>query len=340
MAMHPDLLKVVDSATWFLTVTLPAPSGIDDAAHRFQMEWKNARKQMSPRWDAGEMADLDKFVGGLPHDGGPAMVLIHGQGGETLVEFLAEPVAQLAAHEGPVPRLTTIIESRQRALSHVVVETDRAGADLTAFFGSDVVETEQVQGETLHIHRNAAGGWAQKRFQQRTENTWEHNGNDVADAVATLARSVNARLIAVAGDVRAQGFVLAALPADLVDIAVKIHEGSPEGIAGEVVRLLSTQVASHVTGLAERLRAERAAGLATTVTAEVISAAVEGRIDTLLVCDDDADTPITTHVVGGVPAGARVIDAAVATALRTDATIYVTPRLAVLDGPLAALYRW
>ncbi len=36
--------------------------------------------------------------------------------------------------------------------------------------------TEQVEGETEYIRRGAPGGWSQKRFQQRAENTWEHNG--------------------------------------------------------------------------------------------------------------------------------------------------------------------
>ncbi|MEO8266111.1 MAG: Vms1/Ankzf1 family peptidyl-tRNA hydrolase [Ilumatobacteraceae bacterium] len=304
------------------------------------MEWKNALKQMSTRWSVDEVASVDAFVGELAHDGGPALVLIHGQGGETFVKFLAEPVSQGVVHEGPVPRLATIIEARQRALPHVVVQTDRAGADLTAFYGSDVLATEQVQGEVEYIHRGAPGGWSQKRFQQRAENTWEHNGNDVAAAVASLARTVGAQLIAVAGDVRAQGFVLSALPADLVGVAVKIDEGSPDGISDQVVRLLSSQVASRIAELADRLRTGLATGLATTELDDVVSAAATGRVDTLLVCDDDLDVPTTEHEVAGVPAGTRLVDAAIVAALRTDATIYVVPNLAVLDGPLAALYRW
>lgn len=37
---------------------------------------------------------------------------------------------------------------------------------------------------------------------------------------------------------------------------------------------------------------------------------------------------------------ARLVDAAIAAALGTDATIVVVPRLAVLDGPIAALLHW
>jgi len=136
----------------------------------------------------------------------------------------------------------------------VVVETGRAGADLTAFDGGTVLATETVDGDTEHIHRRHPGGWSHRRFQQRAENTWEGNAHHVADAVAVLARKVDAELVAVAGDVRAQTFVLGALPTELSDLAVKIEADSPAGIAEEVVRLLSDQVAAHVVALADQLR--------------------------------------------------------------------------------------
>jgi hypothetical protein len=340
MSTHPDLLDVVDSADWFATIALPAPSSFDDSAARFDIEWKNARRQLSDRWETPEIDALDEFVADIPHDGGAALVVICGRGGATFAEFLDEPVQQGVVHEGPLPRLATLIEGRQRTIPHVVVETDRAGADLTAFDGGDVVATDQVSGDTLHIHRGAPGGWSQRRFQQRAENTWEQNGKEVADAVATLARDVDARLIAVAGDVRAQGIVLDALPDDLADRAVRIEEGSPDGISEHVVRLLSSQVAERTTELAEAVRAGLASGLATVVADEVLSAAVEGRVDTLLVHDDGLDTPTTDEALGDVPAGVRVVDAAIVAALRTDATVVVVPNLATMEGPVAAVLRW
>ncbi|CAN5496041.1 hypothetical protein BH23ACT3_BH23ACT3_15970 [soil metagenome] len=340
MSTHPDLLDVVDSTDWFATIALPAPSSFDDSAARFEIEWKNARRQLSDRWDSHEIEALDGFVADIPHDGGPALVLICGRGGATFAEFLDEPVQNGVVHEDALPRLATLIEGRQRTIPHVVVETDRTGADLTAFDGGDVLSTDQVSGETHHIHRGAPGGWSQRRFQQRAENIWEQNGKEVADAVASLARDVDARLIAVAGDVRAQGIVLEALPSDVADRAVRIEEGSPDGIADHVVRLLSSQVAERATELAEAVRAGLASDLATVDSDEVLRAALDGRVETLLVHDDDLDTPTTTEALGDIPAGVRVVDAAIVAALRTDATVFVVPNLATMEGPVAALLRW
>ncbi len=340
MTVYRDLRKLVDSAEWFATIVLPTPSQFNDSVHRFDVEWKNARKRLSERWTDEELALVDVQIDRLHYDGGGALMLVLGQHGITLSEFHDEQVNQLVVHEGSVPRLAPIIEARQREIPHIVVETDRAGADLTAFLGEEILSTEKVKGETLHIHRGPFGGWAQHKYKRRAESVWEHNGNDVAEAVTILAQEVGARLIVVAGDIRAQGFVLAALPSDLSDIAVKIDEGSPTGIDDHARRLISNVVAEHFTELAERLRAGIADGIASVDAHEILEAAAEGRIDTLLVHDDDLDLPTTARTIADILTGTRVIDAAIVAALRTDAEIFVVPNLAAMSGPVAAIFRW
>jgi len=340
MTVHSNLRKLVDSAEWFATIAIPVPTQFSDSAYRFEVEWKNARKQLSDRWSDDELKLVEGLVAGLPYSGGAVLMLVLGQHGVTLTEFHDEVVPQVVVHEGSVPCLAAILEARQREIPYLVVETDRAGADITAFQGEEVLLTEQVQGETLHIHRGPFGGWAQHKYKRRAESVWERNGDDVAEVVAALAREVGAQLIVVAGDVRAQGFVLAALPSDLASIAVKIDEGSPDGIADHVRRLRSNVVAEDFTELAERLRTGLADGLASVDAHEILEAATEGRIDTLLVHDDDLDVPTTARTIAGIPTGTRVIDAAIIAALRTDAEIFVVPNFAAMSGPVAAIFRW
>ena len=114
---------------------------------------------------------------------------------------------------------------------------------------------------------------------------------------------MNAELIAIAGDVRAQTLVLEALPKELAERSVKIEAGSPEGIADEVVRLLSSRVAAEVTALAEQVREQQAAGSAVVEVEATLDALGEGRVDTLLVHDDGAPEPTTRRPLGTVPAG-------------------------------------
>lgn len=337
MTQHDDLKNVANESDWFATITIPTPSNLDDARARFELEWRNARRQLSDDWDDDELERLDELVGDLRHGDSASLVIVHARHGSTLIEALDEPVSATTVHEGPLPRLATVIEARQRVIAHVVVEADRAGADLTAFDGGTVLATESVEGATVHIHRGHAGGWSQRRFQQRAENTWEDNARQVADAVATLARKVDAQLVAVAGDIRAQMFILESLPTDIADIAVRIDAGSPAGIADEVVRLVSTIVADRVTAAADRVRAGLANDIASIDTNTIVDALRQGRVDTLLVHDD------ATSGHGADPTwldGARLVDRAIVAALATDAEILVVPHLAMMDGPLAATLRW
>jgi len=337
MTNNEDLRTFSTESDWYVTMTIPAPSNLDHAQGRFELEWRNARRQLSDSWSEEEIARLDDVIADLHHHDAAAVVVVHARNGTTFVELLEEPVATTTVQEGPVPRWATVLESRQRVIPHVVVEADRAGADLTGFAGSVVVDTETVDGSTLHIHRGHPGGWSQRRFQQRAENTWENNARDVADAVAIMARDVQAELIAVAGDVRAQGFVLDLLPADVAGVAVKIEAGSPAGIADEVVRLLSTIVAERVTAASELVRSRLSHGTAAIDAGEIIDALREGRVETLLVHDDGSDGDF---VDPSWLDGARLVDRAIVSALSTDAEILVVPNLAMLDGPLAAVLRW
>ncbi|MEO5723214.1 MAG: Vms1/Ankzf1 family peptidyl-tRNA hydrolase [Ilumatobacteraceae bacterium] len=337
MARHDDLKDLGNESDWFATITIPTPSNLDNARERFELEWRNARRQFSDGWDEDELAQLDDLVGGLRHGDSASLVIVHARHGSTLIEELEEPVSSMTVHEGPLPRWATVIEARQRVIAHVVVEADRTGAGLTAFDGGSVLAIETVEGETLHIHRGHPGGWSQRRFQQRAENTWESNARQVTDAITELAHKVDAQLIAVAGDIRAQTFILESIPANLADITVRIDVGSPEGIADEVVRQLSTIVAERVTEAAEQVRAGLANDTASIDANVIMEALGQGRVNRLLVHDDATSRSETDQTE---LEGARLVDQAIAAALATDAEILIVPGLAMMDGPLAATMRW
>ncbi len=335
-----DLREV---STWSgpcFSAILPAPSDVTDPDHRLDVRWSNASRQLSSQWADDQLTRLDGLVGALGHDGGASLALVHGAGGRTLTEFLPASPVSVAVLEGSLPALVPIIEGRQRALPHVVVEADKSGADIVAFAGANVIATDRVDRDELHIHRGHPGGWSQQRFQQRAENTWNDNADDVADAVAALAAQVDAQLIAVAGPTRAKSMVAEAIGERTDATVAKIDAGDPDGIAAEVVTLLDDAHASAIVALAERLREGLGNDLAVAGIDATVEALIQGRVETLLVNDDWTDTTELNDQLMDIAPGARAIDAAVAAALRTEADIVVVPSLAAMDGPLAAILRW
>ncbi|NNE11405.1 MAG: hypothetical protein HKN41_04085 [Ilumatobacter sp.] len=322
-----DLRPLADHEGPFLTILLPAPSRHADAAERFAIRCKNALKGVSSAWPADDVEALEKELLALPHDAGAGVIVIRASDGTTLTEFVDDPL-EPAVFEGPFPRLAPLIESRQRTVPHVLVDADKAGADLIAFDGGQVIGTGVVEGETEHIHRGHPGGWSQRRFQQRAENTWEHNADDVADGAAEMARSVGARLVAVAGPPRANSMVTEALQERLHGIDVhSIEAGDADGIADEVTRLTADLAASDSKELIERARESMATN--DDFDGDVIAALRAGRVETLLVHDD-----------GDTTADDRRVDQSIRQALATGAAIHVVPNVTVLDDGVAAVLRW
>ena len=325
-----DLRPLIDADGPFLTVLLPAPSQHADSAERFAVRCKNALKEVSGDWPADDLAELEHELAALPHDAGASVIVVHAQGGPTHVEFIDDEV-EPRLYEGPLPRLAPLIEARRRTVAHVVVEADKSGASLNAFEGGRVLDSEIVEGETLHIHRGHPGGWSQRRFQQRAENTWEENADDIAESAHELARRIDARLVAVAGPARARSMVVESLEAlvrnDEYSIAA-IEQGDVDGIVDAVTRLTADVAARDAVAAIERAKASMAT--ADDFDGDVLAALDAGRVDTLLV-HDDADTTTTD----------RHVDRCIARALATGAAVVVVPSVAILDDQgIAAVLRW
>ncbi len=324
-----DFKPLIDAEGPFLTVLLPAPSQHSDSAERFAVRCKNALKQVSDDWPADDLESFEQELAALPHNAGASVIVVHAVGGPTHVEFIDDPV-EPRVFEGPHPRLAPLIESRQRTIAHVVVDADKAGASLNAFDGGRVLDSEIVEGDTEHIHRGQFGGWSQRRFQQRAENTWDENADDIAEAANDLARRVDARLVAVAGPARARSMVVESLDG-LVrnhEYAVEsVEQGDIDGIADAVTRLTADVAASDA--VAAIGRAKESMGTADDFDGDVLAALDAGRVETLLV-HDDADT--TTND--------RHVDRCIARALATGADIVVVPSVAILNDGVAAVLRW
>ncbi len=315
----------------FLTFMMPAPSATADTAQRFEIERANVFKDISDIWPADEIEMLSQTLAGLPHEAGEAVIVIHALGGPTIVEFIANAIESARVDEGPLPRLAPLIEARQRLIAHVVVEADLAGATIAAFDGGDVVTTEAVDGDTLHIHRGHFGGWSQRRFQQRAENTWDRNADNVAEAVCAVADQVDARLILVAGPTRAQSMVVQSI-ADTTGTRVEsVDAGDLDGIAAEVLRFTADVAARDSKELIEKTREAKGTERAPTSSEELLRALELGQVATLLV-HDPADA-----IFGPEP---RLVDRCIKQALLTDSSIHVVPNVDVLDSGVAGVLRW
>ncbi len=227
--------------------------------------------------------------------------------------------------------------------AYVVVVIDRAGADITSVrCAGGASHTVAIVGPDDEIERNAPGGWSQPRYQRRAEDSWRHNAGAVLDAALAAARDVDARLMLVAGDVRAVQLLRDQLGRHQHEVTLHDLPGgrSPDGSAdarhSAIAAVIAEEVENQTSRLLLRLRDQAGpVGLATEGAPATVAALAAGRVDTLLVVDEDI--PRTAWFgegalcslqrpgadVADVPG--RLADVAVRAALLTDADVWVIP---------------
>ncbi|MCZ7631630.1 MAG: Vms1/Ankzf1 family peptidyl-tRNA hydrolase [Microthrixaceae bacterium] len=293
------------------TVVMSAPSAIVNAAERFETHWQRAYRELTASdLDPSDLRRLDETASGLHHGEGSSVVLIGCPGADAFVEFLDEEVGNDLVVVDTLPRLGALLESRQRSVPHVIVVADRAGADIVAIDGGSVVTTLGVEGETEFIHRGHPGGFSQRRYQQRAENLWESNAAQTAEVVAKVARDIRARLVAVAGDVRAVGFLREHLPTDVAALTHELDGQSDDLIATETRHATADVVARDTRKVMRAHRDACGTGRGADGAPQTTDALSIGRVATLLVHDDPADDRRGLVDLGGTWCSSRVSDAA------------------------------
>ena len=355
-----DLAQVVGGEGPFLTVYLTTEGGVENAARRSELRWRNLRAEAA---DAGAeeaaLAAIDPLVADA-HQLGGCLAAVATAEGLGHLEHGPETRAGDLAVWASLPRLGQIIEWRQTSPPFVVVLTDRTGADLYAFRreGPDIHRDERGD----HVRRVKPGGWSQRRFQERAENAWDRNARAVADAVARLANQVRARLIVAAGDVRAMQLLREALPEEELErleaLDGEVWEGrSMEDVRGDIESLVRATVDRDTASLLQVWQEERGqADRATDGPDATIDALRRAQVQVLLLHDDPEDrrwawfgpapTDLSTDLDeirgAGVttPKEGRLTDVLVRAALGTGADVRIVAREAGLRDGIGALLRW
>lgn len=357
-----DLAAVFRGAAPFVSLYLAADPDEADAPHRLEVRWQNARRDLAGAGIAGELLDeLERAVLADAH-GGATVAVIADAHGVRLVERLPEPPRREVAAVAALPRLGPIVEWRQSIVPHVVVLADRTGADLVAFAGPDEVASDVAGGGGGPIRKVQAGGWSMRRFQERAENTWQDNAQDVAASVQGMVERVDAQLVVVAGDPRAVQLLRSALPPQ-VDALVHVvdggrgRDGSAGAVAAETTTLAATATAAQSVALLRKLREERGQDDRAAVGVDdVLAALAAGQVEVLLLHDDPDDDrsawfgpqlaqlgrdPGTVAAMGvDEPEQGRLADVLLRGALGTGASVRYVPDVASLPDGVGAILRW
>lgn len=195
---------------------------------------------------------------------------------------------ELLAH-GAVPRIMPLLRHRCEAVRYLVVETAREGARLRlreAHRGDDG-PAQEIEGRTDNLNKVQAGGWSHRRYQAHSEDIWQHNQAEVAEAVDRLVREHAPRFVAVAGDVRARQLLLERLPSASRELVLEVdaHTKADGSADAALQQAVAAAVAQHADAAIADARERAAAGdgaAGARGVGEVIDALQQARVDTLL----------------------------------------------------------
>ncbi|MFM8944743.1 MAG: Vms1/Ankzf1 family peptidyl-tRNA hydrolase [Actinomycetota bacterium] len=365
MAIRPllDLTDLPTAPGPFLSVRLTTEGAVANAGPRSHLRWWGLRDELLRRGAPEQLVEIvDAHVPGA-HRFGRTLHVVVTADGSAFADHATTAEADLAVGRyESLPWLLPVLATRQREVPHVIVLTDRRGADITAVRrGAALLEDLEASEEPLT--RQHKGGWAdlnERRYQRRAENSWERNAGEVAVEVERLARWAGAERILVAGDVRAVQFLRDDLPGDLATLVRTVggERWNADGSGGahvDVAAALADLAALRTAELLERFEEERGQGDRAAAGADDVAGALAaGQVETLLVADVDdgleawfGDDP---HAIAATAAGASVLgfeartgrlrEALARAALGTGAEVRVVDADAGPAEGIGALLRW
>jgi hypothetical protein len=313
--LSATLAALYDQPGPFISIYLDTESAVEDATARLETRWKDVVRDLREHGvDDATIDALSAARGG--HELGNTRVLIAVPGRVLFARSLPEGTDTDVIRVAPLPYLLPLVDWSQTRVPHLVVLTDREGADVLAYeTGADPVETSSVDSGRYPVHKTGVGGWSEHRYQLRVEENWKASAKEVAETVERIARDVDPRVIVVAGDSHAVSGLREHLEPRLAEKMVVIRggrarDGSDEVTADHVLATLADWMREDVQAtLAEfakyRNRAEEISAThpapdgievalnAADGVADTVAALRKAQVGTLLLGEDlDEDAPI------------------------------------------------
>lgn len=187
-------------------------SRLDEAgAHEVSLRWEAQHRRLlelgapEPTVQAAGEAVLQP----TGHGGAVGKLVVADADGVLLDLLLPHPPVRDEATYGPAPHLMPAVRSLSGAASYVLARVDRAGADIEVVgMLGEPADAEQVDGGHDVLHKVPGGGWSQRRYQARVEDSWERNAAEVARELDTIVLRHKPELVLIAGDPQAVSALL------------------------------------------------------------------------------------------------------------------------------------
>lgn len=349
-AFNADLRDLIERDGPFLSVYLNTEAARENGPEEIALRWRALADEATAAGAPPEALTAVEPIVADAHLKGDGLVAFVSGSKLELRRFLPSAIPDYVRF-GPLPYLVPYIEWQQDNPRYAIVLSDRIGAEINIVGGFEVDENVEVDGLEEPLTKVNPGGWSQRRYQQRAENTWEANAKEVAAELANIASDEDIEFLVIAGDVRSRTFLQENLGVDLPQVEVDSEPVvSLEEIRDDLESAVAAYIGQTTKAVIEKFHEERGQD---DLAAEGVDATLEalriGQVDTLLVSGDlDGGTAwfttgdltqaslekgtLTDLGIGDVAEG-DAVDVLVRTALGTGARVAVLPALPGDQGP-------
>jgi hypothetical protein len=293
------LRDVLDHSGPFVTGCLDATHDDPAGEHEIDLRWSALETELR---DHGAPDDLlararEAATSSTGQAGKLGRLVVACPDGVVLDLTLPKPPLRSEAVYGPAPHLLPAVRGLSDDTPYVLVEVDHAGADVHWVGPRGVHEEQEVEGGHDVLHKIPGGGWAQRRYQSRVEDSWDRNAEAVAAELDSVVRRHRPPVVLLAGEPRAVSSLLAAVSQPVRDLAVVLDAGGRADGVDATARdeAVATALADHRRTVRAQVVDRFAAGesrqdVAVQSLESVVDALRRAQVDELLLRDDPTST--------------------------------------------------
>lgn len=342
----PWLKDVLAADPPFLTIYLDTTRADGAAAAEVTVRWEHLREKAAKAGASRALLEqMEESVMGPSGISGPQGHAFIAAGDTLQIDRVLPARPQDGVSYADRPLLLPLMRVAAHAVSHILVEVDRSGADFSLRGPEDprltggqeaLGEDSTMEGGQDVLHKQRSGrirGWLSRRIQARAEDSWERNAAAVAARLDRLVRDHRPDLVILTGDVRAASLLKDAAGKETRDRLVEVPGGGrADGIDREAFRIQMVKAVDEFIAYREQACVDKFVeqqsrdGEAVAGRDEVRGALKRGQVEEMLVIagDEPADIEELLHL-----------------AVQTDASVQVLPdgSIALPEG-VGALLRW
>ena len=267
----------------------------EDGAREVEIRADNLRRELLDDGADESLVEAvaSRIVEPTGHGGDTSRVVI-AHGDQLVTDMVLATVVPGQQHHGPIAHLLPLARAIAEDVRYALVRVDRSGADITVAGTVDPAQREITsEGDHDVLTRVKVGGWSQRRYQMRVEDSIERNAETVAKDLDRLAGSERIDLVLLAGDpesvasVRDKVGVRVSDRLEVLDRGSRGDDGSDDLVDEEVEAAVQRLRSGRITSVLDRLGpadAPKAVGVA-----ETLEALRRGQVETLILLDGALD---------------------------------------------------